>query len=222
MRPFDAVMWYYPYVFHPTVVLGVGALLVIHWEWGHGASSEGPTPNRALLLRRVLTFLGAGLLSLVPVGLFMLVTGQGPMETMRGNAAHVDALVAAGTLLAAGTTWLAWRRFDWGSITPALMVTYAVVVLPYAAASPFWNVSGHVLLATTPALFLALLDRRYLPLLAVAVVMVPNRVLLGAHTPDQAVGGFFLGVLVVGGLWYRRRRLSPAYPVPGPRRPPVR
>ena len=60
MSLISEVMKVYPYVFHPAVVLGLGALLTIHWEWARSS------PGRSELLRRVGAFLGAGVLSLVP------------------------------------------------------------------------------------------------------------------------------------------------------------
>ncbi|SFR52198.1 phosphatase PAP2 family protein [Halogeometricum limi] len=198
MNVVDTVMQAYPYLFHPAVVLGLGAVLTIHWEWSR---QSAPASD---LWRRVAVFLAAGALSLLPSAVYMVVTGSGPMETMQGNGAQVDALVAGGIGVVAGTTWYLWRRFDWGAAVPRLMETYAIVAVPYVALSPVWNVSGHVLLSLTPALFLTLLDRRYWPTLAVPVVMVPNRIYVDAHTWPQAIGAFLLGTVLVVGV-YRLR-----------------
>ncbi|MFC4357430.1 phosphoesterase [Halobium salinum] len=191
MTLLETVMQYYAYLFHPAVVLGLGALLTVHWEWAR------TDLGRSALYRRWGTFLAAGAASLVPSLAYMLVTGQGPVETMQGNGPQVDTLVAGGIFLAAGATWALWRRFDWGDVVPALVVAYAAVAVPYVVLSPFWNISGHVLLSTTPAAFLVLLDRQYWPTLAVPVVMVPNRPVVGAHTWPQAVGGFLVAATVV-------------------------
>ncbi|MFC6726519.1 phosphatase PAP2 family protein, partial [Halobium palmae] len=188
MSLLETAMQIYAYLFHPAVALGLGALLAIHWEW-----ARRPL-DRSALYRRWGTFLGAGALSLLPSAAYMLVTGSGPVETMQGNGAQVDTLVAGGILAASGVTWALWRRFDWGDVTPHLMATYAVVSIPYVALSPFWNVSGHVLLSFTPALFLTLLDRRFWPALLVAAVMGPNRLVLGAHQPAQVVGAYVVGL----------------------------
>lgn len=118
----------------------------------------------------------------------------------RGNAWQVDALVASGLLVAAGVSWWLWRRYEWGSLVPDAMVALAAVTLPYIALSPFWNVSGHVIMALMPALFLTLVDRRFWPLLAVPVSMVPNRVFLSAHTWAQSIGGFLIAAAVVVGV----------------------
>jgi hypothetical protein len=191
MSSLETVMQYYAYLFHPGVVLGAGATLIIHREW------VGQAVDRSALYRRVGAFLGAGVLSLLPTAAYMLATGKGPVEMMQGNAAQVDFLVAGGIVVAAGTTWAVWRYLDWGSIVPHAMVTYVAVGVPYAGLSPFWNVSGHVLLSLTPALYLTLLDRSYWPVMLVPIVMVPNRRIVGAHSWAQAVGAFLIGSAVV-------------------------
>lgn len=188
----------YAYLFHPAVALGLGAFLVIHWEWARRSL------DRSALYRWLGTFVGAGVLSLAPTAAYMLATGKGPVETMQGNAAQVDVLVGGGILVATGVTWAVWRRFDWGDVTPHLMATYATMSIPYVTLSLFWNVSGHVLLSFTPALYLTLLDRRYWPTLLVPAVMGPNRLVLGAHQPAQVVGAYLIGLAVVVGAFYVR------------------
>ena len=80
------------------------------------------------------------------------------------------------------------------------------MTVPYAALSPFWDISGHVIFALTPTLYLALVDRKYAPLLAVPVVMVPNRVYLNAHSLAQSVVGFAVAAAIVFGLYRVRAR----------------
>ena len=198
MTPLSAAMEYYPYVFHPSVMIGLGAILLIHYEW---VQQEA---DRSALRRRVGTFLGAGVLSLVPTAAFMLVTGQGPMETMSGNAWQVDALVAGGIAIAAAVTWFAWQRYDWGELVPAFMQALLAVTVPYIALSPVWNFSGHVAMALMPVLFITLVDRKFWPLLVIPVVMVPNRIYVDAHTWAQVFGAFAItAALVVGVYWFR-------------------
>lgn len=198
MSLLSTLMEYYPYVFHPAITIGAGALVLIHHEW----TRQGA--DRSTLYRRVGGFLGAGVLSLVPSLAYMLVTGQGPMETMSGNAWQVDALVAGGIGVAAAVTWLLWWRYDWGSLVPTYMQTLIVVTVPYIALSPVWNFSGHVTMSLMPVLFLVLVDRKFWPLLLVPLVMVPNRIYVDAHTWAQAIGAFVItGALVVGVYWYR-------------------
>ena len=198
MDPFARAMHLYPYVFHPTVTLGGGLLLLIHREWAlQGA-------DRAELRRRVGAFLVAGLLALLPTAAYALVSGKGPMKIMEGNAWQVDALIAGGIAITAAVVWYLWRRFEWGTLVPGAVQALVLVTVPYVALSPFWNVSGHVIFALMPTLYLALVARRFWPLLTVPIVMVPNRPYLGAHTWAQAVGGFLVAAAVVLGVrWYR-------------------
>jgi hypothetical protein len=201
VRPFDmsvsnAAMELYPYVFHPAVVVGAGALVLIHHEWAR------QNAERSVLYRRAGAFLGAGALSLLPTLAYVLVTGQDLLQVTKGNAWQVDALVAGGVLVAAGATWLLWRYFDWGSLVPGYVQALGLAALPYIALSPFWNVSGHVIMALVPTLYATLVDRRFWPSLAIPAVMIPNRIYLDAHTWAQSLGGLVLAAgIVVGAFW---------------------
>lgn len=53
-----------------------------------------------------------------------------------------------------------------------------------------------------PALYLTLIDRRFWPLLAVPIVMVPNRVFLNAHTWAQSIDGFLIAAAIIFGLYW--------------------
>lgn len=185
----------YPYVFHPAVVVGAGALVLVHREWTHQRA------DRAALYHRAAAFLGAGVLSLLPTLAYVVVTGQGLYRVTKGNAWQVDALVAGGMLVAMGVTWLLWRRYEWGGLLPGYAAALALVTVPYGLLSPAWNVSGHVVMAAAPTLYLTLLDRRFWPTLAVPAVMVPNRVYLDAHTWAQGVVALLLAAVLVGGAF---------------------
>jgi hypothetical protein len=198
MSALDTAMEVYPYVFHPAVMVGAGALVLIHYEW----AKQGA--DRSALVRRFGAFLGAGVCSLVPTGAYVLATGQGLYQVTKGNAWQVDALVAVGVLFSAGATWLCWHHFDWGSVVPGYMEALAAATVPYIALSPFWNFSGHVTLAVMPTLYLTLVDRQFWPTLAIPVVMVPNRVYLEAHGWAESVVAFLvIAVVVVGVFWWQ-------------------
>jgi membrane-associated phospholipid phosphatase len=198
MELFSLVMRYYPYVVHPITVLGVGILLVIRHEWSRQDAA------RAALWHRFGAFLGAGLLALLPTVTYFIVTERAVIRATKEGGWAMDGLVAVGVLIAAGVTWFLWRRFEWGGLVPGGMQALAAVTLPYLALSPFWDVSGHVIYALMPTLYLTLLDRRYWPTLLVPAVMVPNRLYLGAHTVPQALGGLVIAAGVVLGLfWWR-------------------
>ncbi|WP_435175004.1 phosphoesterase [Halorussus sp. AFM4] len=196
MSAFDAAMRYYPYVFHPVTVLGVGVLVLVHHEWARQDA------DRSALWRRAGGFLGAGLLSLVPTLAYGLVTGQGLLAVTHGNRWQVDALVAGGIFVAAGVTWWLWTRYDWGGLVPGAMQALVLATVPYAALSPVWNVSGHVIVSLTPTLYLTLVDRKFWPTLLVPTVMVYNRVYLDEHTVAQSVGAFVLTTVLVVGLYW--------------------
>ena len=196
MSALDVAMQYFPYVFHPITVLGVSILLLVHHEWAH------QNLGRSALWHRVAGFFGAGVLAILPTVGFFLITGANPIAATQGNHWRMDALVAAGLFVAAGVTWYLWVHFQWGSLVPGMMQTLAVVTVPYIALSPVWNVSGHVIVALMPTLYLTLVDRRFWPTLAVPLVMVPNRLYLDAHTVAQTVGGFLIALVVVLGLYW--------------------
>ena len=191
----DAAMRYFPYVFHPITVLGVGTLLLVHHEW---AAQDA---DRAALWLRVGAFLVAGVLALTPTAAFFLATGASPVAATQGNRWQMDALVAAGLFVAAGVTWVLWWRFRWGALVPGMMEALAAVTVPYVALSPIWNVSGHVVVSLVPTLYLTLVDRRFWPTLAVPALMVPNRLYLNAHTLAQTLGAVALTLGIVLGLY---------------------
>ncbi|WP_135852828.1 phosphoesterase [Halorussus salinus] len=198
MNAFETAMELYPYVFHPAVMVGAGALVLIYSEWSRQDA------DRSALPRRLGAFLGAGLLSLVPTLAYAAVTGQSLGAVTKGNVWQVDALVAGGVFFTAGVTWFVWHRYGWGSLVPGYLEALAVATVPYVALSPFWNFSGHVTMALVPTLYLTLVERKFWPTLAIPVVMVPNRVYLSAHDWAQSVGAFLVvALLVVGAFWYQ-------------------
>ena len=207
MSLLSQAMQYYPYVFHPITVLGVSILVLIHHEWARQGAPRGA------LRRRIAAFLGAGVLALIPTIAFFLVTGAGIFQATQGNSWQMDALVASGLFVASAVTWAVWRRYEWGPLVPEMMVALAAVTVPYMALSPFWNVSGHVIIALMPTLYLTLVDRKFWPLLAVPVVMVPNRIYLEAHTWAQSLGGFAIAAAITAGLyWFQAGRSFSADP----------
>ena len=155
-----------------------------------------------MLWRRIEGFLGAGLLSLIPTAVYVVLTEKGSLTVTQGNAWQVDALVASGIFIVAGVTWYLWWRLDWGSLVPGAMQALAAVTVPYIVLSPFWNVSGHVIISLMPTLYLTLVARKFWPLIAIPVIMVPNRVILNAHTWAQSIGAVpITAILVIGVYW---------------------
>jgi len=192
------LMRYYPYLFHPAVMVGGGLLVLVYLEW------DDQDADREVLWKRYGILAGVGVLSFLPTLLYMLATRKGPMETMQGNAWQVDALVASGMLLVAGVLWYLWRRFEWGSLVSIASEAIAAVTLPYIALSPFWNVSGHVIFAAMPTVYLTLVDRRFWPLLLIPLVMIPNRIYLNAHSWAQSIAALVVTAAIV--VWAFERR----------------
>lgn len=96
-----------------------------------------------------------------------------------------------------------WRRFEWGETVPEVAAITLIVTVPHLLVTPVWDVSSHVLYAVTPAASLTVIDRRFGPLLVIALGMVIARPLAGAHTWAQSVGGLALGLVVAYGWGYR-------------------
>ena len=186
----------YPYVFHPITLVCLGIVLLIHYEW-----AEQGEP-RSTLWRRLGVFAGAGALALVPSGAYILATGQSAMQVTQGNSWQVDALVASGLFTVAGALWFVWRRYDWGSLVPGGVEALALVTVPYIGLSPVWNISGHVVLSMWGPFYLTLVDRKFWPLMVIPVLMVPDRVIVDAHTWTQSIIAFLLTGLLIGGLYW--------------------
>lgn len=198
MSALDVAMKAFPYAFHPITVLGVGIILLIHHEWSRQDAA------RPVFWHRLAAFLGTGVLALAPTVAFFAITGASPIAATQGNSWQMDALVASGMFVAAFVLWFLWRYFDWGRLVPGMMEALAAVTVPYIALSPVWNVSGHVIIALMPTLFLTLVDRKFWPMLAIPLVMIPNRLYLDAHTVAQTIGAFFLTLVIVLALyWYQ-------------------
>lgn len=197
MGLFRQAMTYYAFVFHPIPVLGVGVLVLIYEEW------SAQSADRSVLRRRFGAFLGVGVLAVVPTIVYFLVRG-GLSTALEGSTWRMDMLVASGLFVAAGGTWYLWNRFDWGALVPDAMEALALVAVPYTALSPFWDISGHIIIAMVPTLYLALVDRKYWPLLAVPVVMIPNRVVLNAHSLAESVVGFVVAAVLILGLYHQQ------------------
>lgn len=196
MGLFSRAMRYYPYAVHPITVLGVGILLLIHHEWARQDTA------RASLWHRIGAFLGIGVLALVPTVAYFLITGRAVVQATKGSGWAMDGLVAAGLFVAGGGTWYLWRRFEWGDLVPGAMQALVAVTVPYIVLSPFWDVSGHVIVALMPTLYLTLVDRKFWPTLLAPAVMVPNRVYLGAHTWAQTLAGLVIAAAGVVALYW--------------------
>lgn len=177
----------YRYAFHPLAFLLATWLLLVGYEWAR----ESSEPRN--LAVRVGTILAIAVAALVPTGIYLLVTDQAARAATVGNDWPVDLATTSGLLVASGLSWAVWSATGWGSATKGAAAAIAVTAVPYAAISVVWNVSGHVAFSAVPALYLASLDRKFLPLVAIPLIMIVNRPFLGVHTWGQSIAGFLLG-----------------------------
>lgn len=116
-----------------------------------------------------------------------------------------DATGSAGLAVGVLAIWLVWRLRDWGPLVPEFALLLVAVTVPHLLITPFWDVSSHVLYAVVPAGYLAVVDRRFAPLVLVALGMVLARPLAGAHTWPESIGGLALSLAFLVVL----RRLRP-------------
>lgn len=102
--------------------------------------------------------------------------------------------------------WAAWRRRRWGPLVPEFATLLISLTVLHSVIVPFWDISGHVIYTTAPSGYLSFVDRRFAPLLVVAVGMVASRPLAGAHTWLQSIAGFAVaGAFVLGLVWKHAR-----------------
>lgn len=112
-----------------------------------------------------------------------------------------DFFAALGLIVAFAGIALAWRQFEWGSLIPPYATVLVVTSLLHLVVVPLWDASSHVIYAAVPAGTLVAADRRFVPLLLVAPLLVWSRIATGAHTVDEAVGGLLVAGVVLGGAF---------------------
>ena len=109
-----------------------------------------------------------------------------------------DFFAALGLIVAFAGIGAAWTRFGWGPLVAPYAALLVATSLLHLAVVPLWDASSHVVYAAVPAGALVAVDRRFVPLLAVAPLLVWSRVATGAHTVDEAVGGLVVAGVVLG------------------------
>ncbi|QIO24696.1 hypothetical protein [Haloarcula sp. JP-L23] len=175
----------YSAVFAPELFVLLCSVLVIGFEWHRDSarSSAGLTARLAVL------GLGWGIAFAIYQGV--------PLAVETVPEWGVDATGSAGLGIGILVIWFVWRRRNWGAIVPEYALLLVAATVPHLLITPFWDISSHVLYALVPAGYLLFVDRRFVPLLAVAVGMVFARPLAGAHTWLQSVGGVALSVALL-------------------------
>lgn len=176
----------YSEVFAPELFVLLCALVTISYEWRHLPARSIPQLGK----RVAVLGLGWGIAFAIYQGLPRL------FETLPEWG--MDATGSIGLGIGLLVIWIGWRVAAWGEIVPTFTFLLVAVTIPHLLITPFWDISSHVLYAIVPAGYLALVDRRFLPLVVIAVGMVIARPLAGAHTWLQSVGGLTLGAIFLG------------------------
>lgn len=175
----------YSTVFTPELFVLLCGVLLVGYEWHHR-----PGRTRGDLGAR-LGVLAVGWLVGLAIYLGVRI-GAGPIPKWVQDATGSVGLVVGLSLI-----WGAWRYLDWGRLVPPFAGLLVAVSVPHLLITPFWDVSTHVLYAVVPAGTLAVVDRRFAPLLVVPAGMVFARPLAGVHTWPQSLGGLVLGLLAL-------------------------
>ncbi len=182
----------YSAVFAPELFVLLCGLLVVGYEW-----RQSVDPTLAGLGARV------GVLSLGWVVAFAIYQGV-PRAVGTLPEWGPDATGSAGLGVGIALIWLVWRVREWGTVVPGFAALLVAVTIPHLLITPFWDVSSHVLYAVTPAGYLFLVDRRFVPLVVVGLGMVVARPLAGAHTWAESIGGLVLASAFLFALFRTR------------------
>ncbi|WP_277555846.1 hypothetical protein [Halobaculum limi] len=182
----------YSAVFAPELFVLVCGLLIVVYEW-------------RLSTRRLLVGLGKRIGALGIGWALAFVVYQGLPQLFASTPSWIlDATGSLGLGIGLLAIWGFWRTASWGTYVPEFAGVLVAVTIPHLLITPFWDISSHVLYAVVPAGYLGLVDRRFFPLVVIALGMVAARPLAGAHTWLESVGGLVLGVLFVG-MFFRER-----------------
>lgn len=121
-----------------------------------------------------------------------------------------DLFAVLGLSVAILITLIVWKIRNYGYIMTSAIVSAIVVTVPYMIISPFWNISGHVAYTTAPTVFISGIDRRWMFLYLIPLLMLVNRPYLGEHTVAESIAGFVLGLLAMVGVYRIKNNLSGA------------
>jgi uncharacterized membrane protein YidH (DUF202 family) len=182
-------MLLYQDVFHPMPVLTACSLLLVTREWVHDGT------RLTSYVARTSTLLAAIALTTAGFAYVQFRTDIPIWAYRREGFWELDLAMSAVLVGVCATIWFLWRYFNWDERTRRATVLLSATAVPYAWISMHWNISGHVLFTLVPTLYLALVDRRYLPLLVIPLVMIPNRPMVSRHTLEQSFGSVALGVV---------------------------
>jgi len=188
-----AFMRLYEVVFHPLWFAVMTGLVLVVYEWSRNSG------DRTELGVRLGVLLGVLAVGSLPALGYVLLAPVAVDAAFTNPPWQVDVASAAGVVVTASGLWFAWRHYDWGTLMPGGALVLVATLVPYVAVAPFWNISGHVTFTTALSLYLAVVDRRFAPVMLVGLIMIFNRPYLGAHTWLQSIAGFALALVVVAG-----------------------
>jgi membrane-associated phospholipid phosphatase len=112
-----------------------------------------------------------------------------------------DMFAVLGLSVAILITLVVWEVRNYGCVMPSAIASALAVTIPYVLISPYWNISGHVAYTTAPTVFIAGIDRRWIFLFIIPLLMVINRPYLGEHTIAESIAGFILGLIAIVGVF---------------------
>lgn len=184
----------YSEVFAPEYFVLLCAVAVILYEWVQTTRSS----VRGLGIR-------IGVLALGWV-VALVIYKVGPTLLDSPSTWVTDITGSLGLGVGILVIWLIWHLGGWGNLVSSFSLLLVAVTVPHLLITPFWALSSHVLYAATPAGYLTLVDRRFIPFPLIALGMVVSRPLAGAHTWLQSIGGLLVAVIFVSGFWYLRER----------------
>lgn len=185
----------YSAAFAPEIVLTLSLIVLAEVERRSGGRG-GPGARTGTIL------LGASVALVVIALTPELLTGD-PAGDLQSSLALLVGLAVIGTI---------WHVRDWGEIVRWGLIALGVLTAIHAVIVPVWDLSGHVAFTAGSIGLVVLVERRFVALAVVPVVMMPARVLAGVHTVPQVIAGATLAAVILVGLARYRPEFRQAWP----------
>ncbi len=188
---FQKLMEIYDDAFSPLYYMLLCALVVVYYD----SKKTGKTK------KAILVTILAYLIGISTYSLWFLVRSSFTPQWVE------DILAVSGLSLALFIGYNAIRRKIYNGLVMLGILVLVTLTIPYAIISVFWNISGHVVYTTAPTLFLARINRKFFPLIAIPLLMVVNRPIVGAHSWSESVAGFILAAAITLYVTSKYKRL---------------
>ncbi len=157
-------------IFFPPNMIGIGGILILTYlNWR---------------LADVLTFV----LSLLGTGIFLTVL-RDKIED-RNNLYALSAGPSLPVFMIVSIFFNLSPEIVFGAVSMFLILTVGYLIRPN------WKISGHTGAATAVAMVLSLINPLFLPLFILVPLVGWSRLELQAHTPNQVLAGFLLGITI--------------------------